>query len=84
MAVINCPPNVWTDIPNIGLDCIIEAREKGLYVDTAGTIAEADAAAGFALPGMQSMVVQAALLANPVRVMPSNPLKAASVRYNPV
>jgi hypothetical protein len=84
MPVINCLPNVWTTIPDLGADQIIEAREKGLYVDTTGSLPAADAATAFSLPGLNSMVVQAERFATSVRVMPANPVVAASVRHQPV
>ena len=84
MPKISCPPGVWTAIPDGGVDLIIEARERGLFVDTTGGLTTAEAAQAHQLSNSESMVVQAGVLSNPVHVMPSNPVVPASVRYQPV
>lgn len=82
MPVINCLPGVWTAIPDLGGDQVVEAREKGLYMDTTGGLTIAEAAQGYALCGGEARVISAAVAALGARVTPANPIKAASVRYD--
>ena len=85
MPVIEAPAGAWTAIPDSGADQIIEAREKGLYVDTSGALLIANAAQGYALAAGMAMVVSAAIFtANTVQVTPANTIKAASVRHSNV
>ena len=84
MTVIVCPPLAWTNIPSTGTDQIIEARERGLYVDTTAALNIANRASGYALAGGESMVISAARISAGVRVTPANDLMASTVRHSPV
>ncbi len=70
MAVTNCPPGVWTDIPDTGGSMLLEARGTGFYVDTSGT-KPADPSLGYALAAMESMVIEAGIA---VAVQPAQPV----------
>lgn len=80
MAITECPPGVWTLIPDTGGDMLLEARGIGFYVDTTGT-SPANPAEGYALASNHSMVIAAGL---PVRVQPAQPVKSVIAVSNPV
>jgi hypothetical protein len=84
MPLTIAQPNIWTTIPDQGGDTLIDAVDKGLYVDTTGALTTDERAKGHPLPGGDSMVIQASVASGSLRVMPANSVKAASVRYQKV
>jgi len=80
MAITECPVGVWTDIPAVGGDMLLEARGIGFYVDTTGTAPE-NPAEGYALASNQSMVIKEGLS---VAVQPAQDVKPVIAVSNPV
>lgn len=74
MAITNCPPGVWTDIPDTGGEMLLEARGMGFYVDTSGT-KPANPAEGYALASNEATVISAG---TPVAVQPAQPSVAVN------
>lgn len=70
MPMTECPPNVWTAIPAVGGDMLLEARGTGFYVDTTGA-PPANPAEGYALASMEAMVIADGLTVN---VQPAQPV----------
>ncbi len=75
-----CQPGVWTDIPAVAGDMLLEARGTGFYVDTTGTKPAAIGEA-YALASLESMVIANGL---PVAVQPAQPVVAVAATSNPV
>ena len=80
MAITECPPNVWTDIPAVAGAMLLEARGIGFYVDTTGT-KPTNPAEGYALASNEAMVITEGL---GVAVQPAQPVKSVIAVSNPV
>ena len=80
MAHTICPPNVWTDIPAVAGDMLLEAHGTGFYVDTTGA-KPANPAEGYALASNEAMVIAAGLA---VAVQPAQNVKEVLAGSNPV
>lgn len=83
MAILTVPADSWATIPDIGTDVVIEARGKSVYIDTSGILTYANRAQGVALPGTESIVIQASVLAGGVQVTSAS-IKEASVFYGSI
>jgi hypothetical protein len=73
MAQTDCPPGVWTTIPDTGGNMLLTAPATGFYVDTAG---DDDLGGAQPLGPMESMVITAGL---PVRVQPLAPITVKAI-----
>ena len=83
MSILVVPPDAWVTLPDIGVDQQIEARGKGVYVDTTNSLSWDDRAEGNSLPGLHSMVIQASVIANGVQIT-SGSIKEAAVYHGPI
>ena len=80
MAITECLPSVWTDIPAVSGDMLLEARGVGFYVDTTG-VKPANPAEGYALASNEAMVISSGIA---VAVQPAQPVKSVIAVSNPV
>ena len=83
MAILTVPADAWATLPDLGVDQVIEARGKGVYVDTTGALPYDQRAEANSLPGLESMVIQASVIANGVQIT-SGSIKEAAVYHGPI
>lgn len=81
MARLSCPVNEWTTVPTTG-DTLIEAKSRGVYIDTTGALTADQGPDGFTLNGNEAMVVNADNAVS-VRVMPANKVHPVDIIYQP-
>ncbi len=80
MPLTNCPVGVWTVIPPVAGDMLLETRGLACYVDTTGS-PPANPAEASEMPSNDKRVIKADI---PVRVQPAQNLFSVNIISNPV
>lgn len=80
MATTRCAAGVWTDLPVLGVDMVIEAKGSGFYVDLTGN-KPASVNYAFLLQGGESMIVTAGETAS---IRPAQDVLSVVCYWNPL
>jgi hypothetical protein len=83
MTILVVPADAWVTLPDLGTDQVVEARGKGVYVDTTGALPYDQRAEANSLHGLHSMVIQASVIAAGVQIT-SGSIKEAAVYHGPI
>ena len=83
MALLSVPADTWVNLPDTGTDQVVEARGRGVYIDTTNSLTFDNRAHATSLPGLHSIVISAAVIAAGVKIT-SGSVKPASVYHGPL
>ena len=81
MPRLSCPVNEWTTVPGT-TDTLIEAKSRGVYIDTTGALTADQGPDGYTLNGNEAMIINGANVTS-IRVMPANKVHPVDIIYQP-
>jgi len=83
MTILVVPAGSWVTLPDTGEDQVIEARGKGVFIDSTGALPWAQRCEANSLPCLESIVIQAGVIAAGVQIT-SGSIKTAAVYHGPI